>query len=180
MKEGPDPRFALYVSHRAVLVDYASQLLGSRDGAEDLVQEAFIKFVPATEDRTPTTRPRAYLFRVVHNLAVDVLRRRKLERQRKGRNAPAWAGPQPVPTPEETVLYCESVRRAMDLITELPENQRIALEMHRFGGYSVEQVAQHLGVSVPTVYRLVQTAVATITIRLEQDPDGETPSRSLK
>lgn len=177
MKEGLDPRFALYLSQRAVLVDYASHLLGSREGAEDLVQEAFIRFVPATDDRTPAARPRAYLFRVVRNLAVDVLRRRKLEKQQEGHNAPAWAGPQPVSTPEETALFCESVRRAMDLITELPENQRIALEMHRFGEYSVEQIAAHLGVSVPTVYRLVQTAVATITMRLEQDTESETPSR---
>lgn len=177
MKEGPDARFAMYLSHRSVLVDYASHMLGSREAAEDVVQEAFIKFVPAIADSEPAVRPRAYLFRVVRNLAVDALRRKKLEKLRQGHNAPAWAGPQPEPTPEQTVLYCESVRRAMDIIAELPENQRIALEMRRFGGYSVEQVAAHLGVSVPSVYRLVQTAVATITVRLEQDPIDRTPSQ---
>jgi RNA polymerase sigma-70 factor (ECF subfamily) len=170
----------LYLSQRAVLVDYASRLLGSREGAEDLVQEAFIRFVPSTDNGAPAARPRAYLFRVVRNLAVDALRRRKLEKQQEGHNAPIWAGPQPVSTPEEKALFCENVRRAMDVIAELPENQRIALEMHRFGGYSVEQIAIHLGVSVPTVYRLVQTAVATITIRLEQDTDSQTPSQFEK
>ncbi|MCA6110826.1 RNA polymerase sigma factor [Bradyrhizobium cenepequi] len=172
MKEGLDPRFALYLSYRAVLIDYASYLLGSREGAEDLVQEAFIKFIPSGGSRTPTARPRSYLFRIVHNLAVDVLRRKRLENLRSAHNAPVWAGSQAAATPEETVLYHESERRAMDIIAGLPEKQRVALEMHRFGGYSVEEVAAHLGVSVPTVYRLIQAAVATVTIRLEQDSGG--------
>ncbi|MCA1454622.1 RNA polymerase sigma factor [Bradyrhizobium sp. BRP22] len=171
-----DPRFALYLHYRAVLIDYASHLLGSRDGAEDLVQEAFIKFVPAGGGRMPEARPRSYLFRIVHNLAVDVLRRKRLENLRNAHNAPVWTSSQTTPTPEETVLYRESERRAMDIIAGLPEKQRVALEMHRFGEYSVEEVAAHLGVSVPTVYRLIQAAVATVTIRLERDSNGETNS----
>jgi RNA polymerase sigma-70 factor (ECF subfamily) len=73
MKEGPDPRFTLYLSNRTVLVDYAAHLLGSREIAEDVVQEAFIKFIPAGTP-APADRPRSYLFRIVHNLAVDMLR----------------------------------------------------------------------------------------------------------
>ncbi|WP_407179981.1 RNA polymerase sigma factor [Bradyrhizobium sp. STM 3562] len=180
MKEGPDARLALYLAHRAVLVDYASRLLGSRDGAEDVVQDAFIKFVPASDESVPAVRPRSYLFRIVHNLAVDVLRRKTLEHRRKGSGAPSWASPETVPTPEENVLFCERMRLAMDVIAELPESQRVALEMHRFGGYSIEQIAHHLGVSVPTVYRFVQTAVATITIRLERESHGQRPSGGRK
>lgn len=175
MKEGPDLRFNLYLSHRPSLIDYAARMLGSREAAEDIVQEAYIRFVPATSDGEP--RHKSYLFRVVHNLAVDMLRRKKLEYQRKKFDAPSWAVPQPMPTPEETVLFCEGVRRTMDIIADLPQNQRIALEMHRFGGYSPEQIAAHLGVSVPTVYRLVQTAVATITMQLTQDVGEPCPSR---
>ncbi|WP_024511619.1 RNA polymerase sigma factor [Bradyrhizobium sp. ARR65] len=180
MKEGPDTRLALYLAHRAVLVEYASRLLGSRDSAEDVVQDAFIKFVPATQARVPAARPRSYLFRIVHNLAVDVLRRKTLEHQRKGSDAPSWVSPQTVATPEETLLFCESMRLAMDMLAELPKNQRVALEMHRFGGYSIEQIAHHLGVSIPTVYRLVQTAVATITIRLAPDSQDRRPPRGRK
>ncbi|WEX08516.1 RNA polymerase sigma factor [Chelativorans sp. AA-79] len=163
-----------------MLVEYASQRLGSRDAAEDIVQEAFIRFVPATLDSTPH-RLKAYLFRIVHNLVVDVIRRRRLEIDTL-QNDPThhWMGSQPEPTPEETVLFCEAIRRSMDAVANLPENQRVALEMVRFGGYSVEQVSEHLGVSVSTVYRLVQNAVATITIQLTQDTADPLPSQPRK
>lgn len=167
MKQGPDPHFAVYMSNRSGLIEYAFRMLGSREAAEDVVQEAYIRYAPAMLNNP--VRPNAYLFRVVHNLAADLLRQKKRENQRKRYDVPAWAVPEPVPTPEETLLFCERIRRAMDMIANLPENQRIALEMHRFGGYSIEQIAAHLGVSVPTVYRLVQSAVATLTIRLKQD-----------
>ncbi|GGF63781.1 DNA-directed RNA polymerase sigma-70 factor [Azorhizobium oxalatiphilum] len=177
MSERPDLRFNLYLSCRSGLMDYASRLLGSREAAEDVVQEAFLRFVPAGRTQATAPPPRAYLFRIVRNLAVDYLRRRTHETRSKGRNAPDWVEPQPLPSPEETVLFCEDVRRAMDMIAALPPNQRIALEMVRFGGYSVEQVAAHLDLSVPTIYRLVQTAVATITLRLRQDPEAVPPKR---
>lgn len=178
MKEGPDLRFAMYLSERSGLIDYASRMLGSREAAEDVVQEAFIRFMPATPNSMPSSaQPKGYLFRVVHNLAVDMLRRKKLENLWKRHDAPSWVEPQPVPTPEETILFCEGVRRAMDMIADLPNNQRIALEMHRFEGYSIEQVAAHLGVSIATVYRLLQTAVATITLRLKDDSLDQRRSR---
>ncbi|MGU3495424.1 RNA polymerase sigma factor [Xanthobacteraceae bacterium A53D] len=180
MSEMSDLRSSLYLSYRARLMDYAAHLLGSREAAEDVVQEAFLRFVPSpTAAPAAPPPPRAYLFRIVRNLAVDVLRRRTYEKKHKGAAAPDWTAPEALPTPEESLLFCEDVRRAMDMIASLPENQRVALEMVRFGGYSVEQAAAHLGVSVPTVYRLVQTAVATITVRLRQDGEAAAPSRRV-
>lgn len=174
MKEGPDLRFSTYLSQRPGLIEYAARMLGSREAAEDILQEAYLRFVP--EASGSPLRHKSYLFRIVHNLAVDMLRRKKLERRSRMEDTPTWAAPPPMPTPEETVLFCESVRRAMDIIADLPKSQRVALEMHRFGGYPPEQIAAHLGVSVPTVYRLVQTAVATLTLRLRQDPADPRPS----
>ena len=181
MNEGWNRRTSMYVANRAALVKYASQILGSHEAAEDVVQEAFISFMPSTTANAPH-RPRAYLFRIVHNLAVDMLRRRKLETTtlHNGATDQDWVSPEPEPTPEETFLFYESVRRSMDILAKLPENQRVALEMVRFGGHPVEEVSKRLGLSVPTVYRLVQTAVATITIQLKQDTADPAPSRRCK
>lgn len=170
MKEGWNPRLSMYVSNRPALVEYASRMLGSREAAEDVVQEAFINFMPSKGASTPH-RPQAYLFRIVHNLVVDILRRKKLEAKTLSKCATVleWVAPEPQPTPEEAFLFCEDVRRSMDILAKLPENQRIALEMMRFGGQPAEAVSERLGVSVPTVYRLVQSAVATITIGLKHE-----------
>lgn len=169
MKDGPELRMSLYLAKRTFLVDYASRLLGSREVAEEVVQEAFLKFVPACVERPAQQRTVNYLFRIVHNLALDILRRKRRENVLYGHDAPSWIRPQSEPTPEEALLFCEGVRRSMDMMAELPEEQRVALEMHRFGNYTLEEIAEHLGVSVPTAHRLVRNALATIAFRL----DGE-------
>ncbi|MGV6874155.1 RNA polymerase sigma factor [Pseudochelatococcus sp. B33] len=167
MKDGPERRVSLYLDQRAVLVAYASRMVGSRDIAEEVVQEAFIRFVPGSAGSSADQRPASYLFRIVHNLALDFLRRRKRENAGAAENAPSWTRPQAEPTPEEALLFCEGVQRSMALVAELPEDQRVALEMHRFGNYTLDEIAAHLGVSTATVHRLIRTALATITLGLD-------------
>jgi RNA polymerase sigma-70 factor (ECF subfamily) len=53
------------------------------------------------------------------------------------------------------------------VIAALPENARIAVEMQRFGGYTLQEVAARLGVSVPTAHRLVHGALLQIAIALD-------------
>ena len=71
----PLPR--LFRSHNNVLIDYASGIVGSRSEAEDVVQEAWLRFERAERAR-PVHEPVRYLYRIVRNLAIDG--RRKLGR----------------------------------------------------------------------------------------------------
>ena len=41
-----DIRHGLYVAHRSALIDYAARILGSREAAEDIVQDAYLRFAP--------------------------------------------------------------------------------------------------------------------------------------
>ncbi|WP_325052369.1 sigma factor, partial [Sinorhizobium meliloti] len=43
-------RFHMYLRHRRSLIDYAAPLLGSKDDAEDIVQDAYLRFVRETAD----------------------------------------------------------------------------------------------------------------------------------
>ncbi len=72
-----DTRYETYVAYRAELVRYATPILGSREDAEDVVQEAFVRFVP--EAAQSPSRLKSYLYRIVRNLAFDARRRRRLE-----------------------------------------------------------------------------------------------------
>lgn len=167
MKQGPELRMSLYLARRTVLVAYASRMVGSHDIAEELVQEAFIRFVPDSDTRSTSQPSASYLFRIVHNLSLDFLRRRKRETETGAGSAPSWLRPPAEPTPEEALLFCEGVRRSMAIVAKLPEDQRVALEMHRFGDYTLEEIAEHLGISAATAHRLVRTALATITLGLD-------------
>ena len=66
----------LYVSMRSALLGYAYQIVGSTGEAEDLVQVAFLKYYDQTQRTAVIENQRSWLYRVVHNLAIDLLRRR--------------------------------------------------------------------------------------------------------
>ena len=69
----------LYAMMRTPLLSYAYQVVGSSGDAEDLVQIAFLRLFDQLRRRDPIQNLRSWLYRVVHNLAIDHLRRQGKE-----------------------------------------------------------------------------------------------------
>ncbi len=170
MEEG-DIRHGVYLAHRSALIDYATPILGSREAAEDIVQDAFLRFVPARLQVGSPEQALAYLYRIVRNLSFDVLKRRKVETREANAGVPYWAMPRAEPTPEQSLLLCDQVQMVSDVLASLPVDVRVAVEMHRFGGFTLEQVAAHLGISVTTVHRHVRGAMMKIAAQLDDAGD---------
>ena len=153
---------SLFVEHRGSLVDYATGLVGSRAQAEDLVQEAFIRFAPSQRASAAVEQPLAYLYRIVRNLALDATRRRAVEhRQREGDHT-WWMVPATPRTPEQELRYRQNLTKVERVLAGLPKDTRLAVEMHRLGGYTLQEVADHLDGSVATVHRMVRDALLRI------------------
>lgn len=165
----PRHRDELYRTHRKALVDYAFRILGSREAAEDIVQDAYLRLSPAHVDDLAGRQGLAYLYRVVRNLAFDVLKRRKIESRGQTQDAPFWLVPQSTETPEEALLLRDQARVAADVLASLPPDMRAAVEMYRFGGHTLEVVADHLGISVATAHRHVRTAMVKIALALDEE-----------
>ncbi|TDX82118.1 RNA polymerase sigma-70 factor (ECF subfamily) [Neorhizobium sp. R1-B] len=163
-----DDRHSLYLTHRSALVDYAARILGSREAAEDIVQEAYLRLAPGKMTGESARQTIAYLYRIVRNLSFDVLKRRKIEYRGQANEAPFWTVPQPVQTPEQTVMFCDEVRIASEVLNSLPSEIRTAVEMYRFGGHTLDGIAQHLGISVATAHRHVRTAMMRIATALDR------------
>jgi RNA polymerase sigma factor (sigma-70 family) len=68
-----------FVRHRPMLLGLAYRLLGSAHDADDVLQEAYLRWAGA--DRTVVEQPRRYLTRVVARLALDQLRARRSRRE---------------------------------------------------------------------------------------------------
>lgn len=167
-----DTKLDLYFAHRPALVDYAAALLGDRGHAEDLVQEAFLRFVPdGRPGDAAILNPAAYLYRIVRNLAWDQRRRYGGERRREQEPA-FWMRPAAPRTPEEEAMHRQTVAKVAGILAGLPEKARIALEMQRFGGHRLAEIAARLGVSVPTAHRLVRDAMLRVAAALGQDEGG--------
>lgn len=149
----------LFQRHRAELIDYAAAIVGCRARAEDVVQEAYLRFNGVTE-RGHLSQPAGYLFRIVRNLAIDLVRQLALEnRHVHDTVAPERAGTDPV-TPETTLLHRAELQIVRDALAELPERTRLALEMYRFGGGTFKDIAQRLGISTTLAHALVHEGLA--------------------
>lgn len=158
---GDDWALALYAAHRHALTSYASGIVGDRAHAEDVVQEAWLRFGAARAAERPLEEPVGYLYRIVRNLAVDY--RRRLTRE-KGLLGEPLAGAEGLSdgraTPEAEAAARDELRLLIQAMDELPERTRIAVEMRRIEGAKLKDIAARLGVSVPVAYQIVADGIA--------------------
>ncbi len=153
----------LFLLHRTALVDYAMPIVGDRARAEDVVQEAFIRFAPGgPKPQATIDHPLGYLYRIVRNLAVDCRRRVARDRALAGQNleVAAIAVPDERADPEVEAAAREEVRLLIAAMDELPERTRLALEMRRLEGAKLREIAERLGVSITVAHQIVAEGIA--------------------
>ncbi len=158
---------SLFTEHRRSLVDYAASIVGSRAQAEDVVQEAWLRFDEVARQRF-LGEPVAYLYRIVRNLAVDDRRMSLRETRLLASNPVAVAAVSSTfsPTPERLALYKDELRLLHEALAELPKRTRVAFEMHRLGGCKLREIAEHLQISLPLAHRLVADGLEHCRTRL--------------
>lgn len=165
-----DSKTELFLLHRRALVDYATPIVGDRARAEDVVQEAFIRFVPGgSRPGSTIDQPVAYLYRIVRNLAYDLTRRRAIDQREREDRPIWWLTPPNVRTPEQESTHRQNVERVRAVLADMPPDQRRAIEMQRFGGFTLGEIADELGVSVATVHRLVRSGLVRIAAKLASE-----------
>src|SRR5829696_903575 len=140
--------------YRTRLFAYARQMLaGSRQDAEDALQDVFVRAYSALRANDRDVSLRAWLYRVAHNRCIDELRR------------PAPPPPEtfelirpPASDPIVETEQRESLRRLVADVQRLPEQQRSALLMRELSGMSYDDLAVALDVTVPAVKSLLVRA----------------------
>lgn len=160
----PDSKLDIYLANRQALVDYVAPIVGGQAQAEDVVQDAWLRF--DARDTRPVQRPVAYLYRIVRNLALDLTRRLHSDKYQPGGAELLETLVAATPSPEHQLYHQDELSQLEDALAELPERTRIAFEMHRLGGCTLQQVANHLGISVGLAHSLVRTALTHCAERL--------------
>jgi RNA polymerase sigma-70 factor, ECF subfamily len=168
----PDVDLA-FEEHRPALTRLAYRMLGSLADADDVLQEAYLRW--AREDREAVGSPKSYLYAMVTNLCIDHQRARDARRERY---VGPWL-PEPVVEPAETrptdrAEIAESVSLAfLVLLESLSPVERAAYLLRRVFDYAYEEIAELLGKSEANCRQLVSRAEASIDERrprFEPDP----------
>jgi RNA polymerase sigma factor (sigma-70 family) len=134
---------------RADLIRVARRYVRCPCLAEDIVQDALLRIL-SNEPPPDIESARAWLCRMVRNLAIDRARRIGAESRMFAVAESEAAYPQPAADgdcPVAGLLARESLRVVESALEQLPERIRAAFLMHRLDGVSQKDVAQKMGVS---------------------------------
>ncbi|BDI32947.1 RNA polymerase sigma factor [Capsulimonas corticalis] len=157
--------------YRRELVAYCYRHVGSLAEAEDIAQEAFVRAYRAMETFEGRATPRAWLYKIAHNLSINHVQRRPsweslADSEEAGRVETSIAA-------ERAGQGREDVRLGfVALIQSLPPRQRAALVLRDVLGWSAEEAAQILGTTVPAV----KNALARARQTLASLPHGDDPA----
>lgn len=148
---------------------YARAMLRHRDDADDLVQDVLERAIQAWGGRRDGSSLRSWLFAILHNLALDRLRRRA----RQGASDPIEAVPEvrlaAPPLQEQAVER----RDMLALVAALPDEQRSVLLLVAVEELSYAEAAAVLDVPLGTVMSRLSRARE----RLRRMMEGEVASR---
>ncbi len=142
--------------HQPVL-NYIYHMLGNRQVAEDVAQDAFIRAHERIGQLGPPWDFKSWVFRIASNLAVDYLRgqRRFVDHE----EPEMMAGPPTTRRPSERGVQREEVRRAVrQTLDGLPTVYRQALVLREFNGFSYREVSQALECTYDNARQLVHRA----------------------
>lgn len=143
----------------APLLRYASALLGGNDGAQDAVQEAFLRFLRSGRALAGVESVSGWLFHVTRNVCRD---RVKKERRMTHREAVYRENRAGSAAPPETALVAKEVNREVErALAGLPEKQRQVLLLKVWQGLSYREIAGRTGLTVSNVgYHIHQATLA--------------------
>jgi RNA polymerase sigma-70 factor, ECF subfamily len=141
----------LYDRHSRPAYSLAYRMMGEKQAAEDLLQDAFIRFWrSAASYRAKRASVRTWLLSIVHNRGIDQLRSLASRRRTQEKIEASAAKSQP------SEAFAQSWRNSQreqvrEALSTLPEEQLKILELAYFSGYTHVEIAELLDVPLGTV-----------------------------
>lgn len=177
---GDDQALAeLYDRYAALALGLARRVVRDAALAEDVVQETFVAvWRSAGRFSAERSSARAWVLMLAHRRAVDLVRARERRRAEQLPEDLDRADPR-ARDPADLVGLGQLRERVARALAQLPDQQREALELAYFGGYTQSELADRLGEPLGTIKSRMHSGLARLRTLLDDDPDrGGTWKRS--
>jgi len=157
VREGDDDAFGEIVDrYKDSLVNYLTHLVRSRDRAEEVAQDAFVRLYRNSDKYRQEERLGPYLFRIATNLVVTEIRRERRWNLLLPRLHASTR--QTTPSPDTNLFTSEIQRQVAAAIDRLPINYRAPLVLFEVEEWSYDEIAKALDVRVGTVKSRISRA----------------------
>ena len=160
---------AVHDAFHARLYNFLARLANSRDIAEDLLEETWLRLVAHAPRLRPDTRLAPWLFTVARNLYMSYCRSRLIEIAGTAEAAELWATPSVLPSPLELAQAGEVERRVALALASLPATYREALLLVAIEGLRPSEAAVICGVSAEAMRQRLSRARDMLDHRLNGD-----------
>lgn len=150
----------LFVEHHRDLVRLAGLLIDDAGGAEEVVQEAYVKLAGKLDRLRQPDAALFYLRRTVMNQAKSRLRRRRTAERHQHHERPTRPDAAPHADPADRLAVLAAMRG-------LATRQQQCLVLRYYGGLTDEEIARSLGISLGSAKTHVRRGLAALAERLE-------------
>jgi len=133
-----------------VVIKVSYHITRNMEAAQDVCQEAFIKFYHRPNPLSNTDEARYWLIRVVKNLSFNYLEHEKV-RTRAFEKMVKTESVYTDDTGEKSLLKKETVSLVNEALEKLPEKLRVPVILREFGGMNYKEIAKVLGISESNV-----------------------------
>jgi RNA polymerase sigma-70 factor (ECF subfamily) len=146
----------LYEEYYDKLARYVYVHIGSREEAEDIAGEVFLKALKSLKSYREQGIPmQGWLFRIAHNLTIDYLRKMNKRRTVPADSVVLLGNDDPVDSAEKNIEF----ERATEAMKQLTMEQKEVISLRFFGGLTSKQVGGILGKSDGAVREMQRAAI---------------------
>lgn len=163
--DGDEEAFAsLFHAYRDKLFSFIYRLSQSRETAEDVVQDVFLKIWQQRGRLNVIDNFNAFLYRMSYNHTINLLKRSSketlvlMEASQRQRTAPAL--------PDEQLIYDAIQQYIADVVSHLPPQQKAVYTLSREEHLKQDEIARRLDISLSTVQNHMTQALRTIREKL--------------
>ena len=158
----------VFAALESPLLAYARRLVGDFAVAEDVVQDAFMKLHSQFQQ---VRTPQPWLYRTVHNLAVDHQRRASrivLVDDRTSEDMPANDTSDSQPMPDEQIARWEGIGLVRLVLETLDARSRELIRLRFDEELSYKEIAESTGLTVGNVGYILHHALKAMALELEK------------
>lgn len=160
------------------VLNFAYRYLQSRENAEDIAQETFVRVYRALPSYRPASKFQTWLYTIARNLCLNEIKSHKNKNysldaltDRGDDETPAQFRDESSPGPAQEIEKKELMALVVAAVNSLPENQKTAVLLQRFEGLAYEQIADIMGCSTQAVKSLLNRAKENLKDKLSGMPD---------
>lgn len=137
------------------LVYYVQRMVGDRDKAKDIIQEAYSRLLYVNKNSN-IDNERAYLYKTSRNIVIDQSRKEKSSSEtlyeEEEHSIPQEEQPQ------EQVVQSNQYEQMMKIVQSLPPKCQQAFILHVIEGYSRKEISSKMGISIAAVEKNILRA----------------------